>query len=205
MEREYWTALGSGLDYYVYAAGHFRGVCMREAVFVWQVGARRQTLQVGTASSWTALGSGMNTYGYVRALAASGNDLYAGGDFITAGGIAANKHCQVERHALGQPLDSGMNAYGYVRALAASSNDLYAGGDFTTAGQKISAYIARAYLDLPTLSLSRSAADATLSWPKSFGRFVLQQNADVANSNGWSNASYPVITNGETKKRRLPP
>ena len=38
-------------------------------------------------SSWSALGSGVN--GYVTALAMLGNDLFVGGGFTTAGGIAA--------------------------------------------------------------------------------------------------------------------
>jgi len=47
-------------------------------------------------SSWSPLGSGMgggdfSTYGAVFALAVSGSDLYAGGNFTTAGGHAANR------------------------------------------------------------------------------------------------------------------
>src|SRR5262249_25841697 len=39
-------------------------------------------------NSWSALGSGVNNWVY--SLAVSGNDLYAGGVFSTAGGSAAN-------------------------------------------------------------------------------------------------------------------
>jgi len=39
-------------------------------------------------NAWSALGSGMDND--VDALAVSGTTLYAGGDFSTAGGVAAN-------------------------------------------------------------------------------------------------------------------
>jgi hypothetical protein len=44
----------------------------------------------------------------------------------------------------------------------------------------------------------------TLSWPASLGGFILQQNRDVLNSNGWAIANYPVTTNGVSKSASIP-
>ena len=85
------------------------------------------------------------------ALAVSGGTLYAGGNFTTAGGSAANDIAQWNGSswsALGSGLKS--HVYGtYVNALAVSGSTLYAGGYFTTAGGKVSAYVAEAYLVAP--------------------------------------------------------
>ena len=40
-------------------------------------------------ANWSALGSGMNRTVYALAVDGAG-DLYAGGDFTTAGGVSAN-------------------------------------------------------------------------------------------------------------------
>ena len=70
-------------------------------------------------------------------------------------------------------------------------------------GGKISGYLAWAYLnDLPALSIVRSGDDAILSWPAVEG-FVLQQNPDLSNPNGWFNANHP-ITGGPTKSAAVP-
>ena len=87
-------------------------------------------------TNWSALGSGIGGRGpaasaRVNALAAAGNDLYAGGYFTNAGGNAANyiaKWNGSSWSALGQ----GMNAN--VSVLTLSGNNLYAGGYFTNAG-----------------------------------------------------------------------
>src|SRR5437773_7329234 len=70
-------------------------------------------------------------YPFVRALAVSGSDLYAGGLFTSAGGSAANyiaKWNGTSWSALGSGVDF------VVGGLAVSGSDLYAGGWFTNVG-----------------------------------------------------------------------
>ncbi|MBI3852834.1 MAG: hypothetical protein HY298_21475 [Verrucomicrobia bacterium] len=94
-------------------------------------------------NAWSALGSGMAggiEVTEVRALLVSGADLYAGGDFTTAGGSAAHaiaKWNGSEWSALGSGIDYG------VIALAQAGTDLYAGGWFTTAGGAMTKNIAK--------------------------------------------------------------
>src|SRR5207247_5533609 len=79
-------------------------------------------------STWTALGSGINAA--VLALAVSGTDVYAGGEF---GGVA--KWNGSTWTALGSGMGSGDSFLPpFVSALAFSGSDLYAAGWFTTAG-----------------------------------------------------------------------
>src|SRR6185436_16714028 len=87
----------------------------------------------------------------VYALAVSDSDLYAGGWFTNAGGIAANYIAKWDGSnwsALGSAMDGRAELFNRfsVFALAISGSNLYAGGSFTTAGGKASAYIARAVL-----------------------------------------------------------
>jgi hypothetical protein len=82
----------------------------------------------GTA--WSALGEGMNSQ--VHALAMVGTDLYAGGVFTTAGGVAAKGVARWNGQSW-SPLGSGVKQ-GSVLALTASGTDLYVGGAFTMVG-----------------------------------------------------------------------
>ena len=101
-------------------------------------------------SSWSALGSGISGPGgdgdgpYVSALAVSGSTLYAGGDFTSAGGIAANCIARWNGSSW-RGLGSGMGGQfgGNVSALAVSGSTLYAGGQFTTAGGNAANQIAQ--------------------------------------------------------------
>src|SRR5438876_933356 len=68
---------------------------------------------------------------YVLALAASGTNLYAGGNFTQAGFATARNIAKWNGRswsALGQGVDDT------VEALAVSGTNLYVGGDFRTAG-----------------------------------------------------------------------
>jgi hypothetical protein len=97
-------------------------------------------------ANWSALGSGFSGVGqdgggpYVLALAVSGDTLYAGGNFTTAGGNAVTNIAQWNGSTW-SALGSGMNDV--VWTLAVSGSTLYAGGDFTTAGGSAANYIAQ--------------------------------------------------------------
>jgi hypothetical protein len=51
----------------------------------------------------------------------------------------------------------------------------------------------------PPLSIRSTAGNAVLSWPSYAGDFTLQQNSNVANTNGWSAYGGVVSDNGTTK------
>jgi hypothetical protein len=159
-------------------------------------------------STWSALGSGLGNVLYpegVSALAVSGSDLYVGGYFRDAGGNAATglaKWDATNWWALGSGVD------GFVDDLAVAGNILYVRGQFGTAGGKVSPYIARAYLELPTLSYQRTGGSMTLFWPTfgqiPLGEFALQQNPNTANANEWSYSNYQLSTNEAIKSVTVP-
>jgi hypothetical protein len=124
-----WSALGSGMDSYVFALAVSGTNLYAGGIFTMAGGKTANSIAQWNGSSWSALGSGMNND--VEALAVSGTNLYAGGWFATAGGVSANYIAQWNGSSW-SALSSGMN--GNVHALAVSGNTLYAGGEFTRAG-----------------------------------------------------------------------
>jgi hypothetical protein len=120
-----WSALGSGMNDYVFALAVSGSDLYAGGYFTTAGGSRASYIAKWDGSSWTTLGSGMN--GAIYALAASGSDVYAGGYFSTADGgeaIGIAKWDGSSWSAL------GMNDA--VVALAVSGSDLYAGGGFAT-------------------------------------------------------------------------
>jgi hypothetical protein len=88
-------------------------------------------------SNWHALQSLYHELGatVVHAIAISGSDLYAGGNFTNASGVADADYIArwdgISWHALG----TGINTYpSSVRAIAADGSDIYVGGTFLDAG-----------------------------------------------------------------------
>ena len=82
--------------------------------------------------------------GSVQALAASGNNVYAGGRFTQAGGESAVFVARWDGsawHALGSGGQNGVNEN--VEALAVSGDDVYVGGGFTLAGGQPANRVAR--------------------------------------------------------------
>src|SRR5262249_46668664 len=90
-----WSALGSGMNGRVVALAVSGSDVYAAGYFTTAGGTSATNVAKWDGSSWVALGSGMGGYSpgtagpYVRALAASGSDIYASGNFSTAGGTPA--------------------------------------------------------------------------------------------------------------------
>ena len=133
-----WSALGDGMDNDVNALAVIGNELYAGGSFTTAGGTAggppANHIAKWNGSEWSALVTDMNDVGmnsYVSALAVIGNDLYAGGFFTTAGGVAANGIAKWNGNAW-SAFGSGLDAT--VNALAVSGNDLYAGGYFTMAG-----------------------------------------------------------------------
>jgi hypothetical protein len=94
--------------------------------------------------NWYNLGSGVNANGTVNAIAVSGNNVYIGGTFTSAGGVTANRIAVWDGAnwaSLGSGSANGLN--GTVLAIALNGSDVYVGGTFTNAGTTVVRGIAR--------------------------------------------------------------
>jgi hypothetical protein len=145
-----WSALGSGMNSNVLALSVSGSTLYAGGSFTKAGGSPANCIAQWNGSSWSALGAGMAGGDEVRhpssvnALSVSGSTLYAGGEFTSAGGSAANYIAQWNGSSW-SALGSGMGGY-YptpVYALAVSGSTLYAGGNFITAGGSAANYIAQ--------------------------------------------------------------
>lgn len=142
-----WSALGygvygdvsaiavSGDD--IYVGGFFRWICGNpECEDYSDSSIPVNGIAKWNGTTWSPLGYGFR--GSVKALAVSGNDLYAGGNFFEACGEAT---CTLGNVRVGKiakwngstwsALGSGLN--GDVLAIVESGGDLFVGGDFSRA------------------------------------------------------------------------
>ncbi len=59
--------------------------------------------------------------------------------------------------------------------------------------------------DAPLLTVTQSGASTTVSWPSPSTGFVLQQNLNIANTNGWSNFAGTISSNVTTLSVTIAP
>jgi len=140
-----WSPLGGGLDNScnsiaidsannVYAGG----------LFITASGTTVNSIGKWNGSVWSALGTGLSglTKNYCNAIAIdTTNNVYVGGNFISAGGTVANYIAKWDGSTW-SALGSGLNNTCNTIAID-TSNTLYAGGAFTTAGGTSANYIAK--------------------------------------------------------------
>jgi hypothetical protein len=123
LDGSVWALATDGSN--VYAGGEFAraGTVAANRIAMWN------------GSAWSPIGSGLlgtsGIWGSVRCLLWNGTDLYAAGNFATAGGSPAANIAKWNG-SVWNPLGSGVNAT--VLALAWDGANLYAGGGFTMAG-----------------------------------------------------------------------
>jgi len=127
-----WVSLGAGMNYEVMALAVSGTNLYAGGWFTTAGGVTVNRIAKWDGSAWSALGSGMSRVGGlggdVFALAVNGIDLYAGGQFTTAGGVPATNIAKWDGRAW-LALGSGMNNSDYeVDALAVCGTNTFAGG-----------------------------------------------------------------------------
>ena len=132
-----WSSLGGGVNGSVYALA----VASSGEVYVGGnliqaggIAVNRVAKWNGTA--WSSLGTGLtggsNNFGNIVALAvASSGEVYVGGEFTQAGGVAANNVAKWNGTAWSS-LGTGVGYFGSL--VVASSGEVYVGGYFSQAG-----------------------------------------------------------------------
>ena len=152
------------------------------------------------AAGWSGLGDGVSG-GAVKALLVKGTDLYAGGGFTTAGGLASRGIARWDGAAW-QALAGG-TANGEVLALATDGTYVYAGGNFTTIGGVAAPYVARwdgaAWSALPG---GPDGAVHALAWDGASlyagGRFNNAGGGAASNIARWDGAAWSPLAGGLT-------
>ncbi len=139
-----WTALGSGVDSWVYALAVLDGKLYAGGYFTTAGGATAHGVACWDPSTqtWSALGGGLATStpptpASVTALATLGGKVYVAGSFITAGGVSAsNIACWDPVTSSWSALATGLTGTVpfFTHAMTGLGGKLYVGGDFTTAG-----------------------------------------------------------------------
>lgn len=137
-----WSALGSGVsggtitaNYGVVDAIAVRGIEVYVGgTFTIAGGDSAYRIARWNGSKWSALGSGVShSLGGARvaAIALNGKDVYVGGVFTNAGGVAVNNIAKWD--SVSKTWSAvGSGGISSVTALAVSGNDLYVGGSFST-------------------------------------------------------------------------
>jgi hypothetical protein len=98
----------------------------------------------GSTFSALQMGASVGVVGHVSSLAVMGSDLYAGGDFSTAGSVTASNIARWNGSTFSAlQMGTSVGVDGDVSDLAVMGSDVYLSGIFLTAGSVTARYIAR--------------------------------------------------------------
>ncbi|MBU0607038.1 MAG: hypothetical protein KKI08_04090, partial [Armatimonadetes bacterium] len=129
---------------YIYVGGAFEkvGGFTVNSIVRWSLSAKR----------WEPLGSGVTSplgpgYGYVEAIQVIGDDVYVGGRFTAAGGIATNHVARWNATTKTWSAVPGLSASGGIHAFVAQGTTLYAGGFHLTGTPPVTSTSVVAALD----------------------------------------------------------
>ncbi len=130
---------GLGIGGRVFALGTWRNELVAGTYQQpWRDGARLRHLGHFDGVRWMPFGNGVDDH--VRTAVEWNGDLYAGGAFLSAGGVNAN-HVARWNGAQWQPVGAGFD--GEVWSLCVHQGQLYAGGQFDASGSQQTRGIAR--------------------------------------------------------------
>ena len=144
-----WRSLGDGVDDFVIAVQEFRGDLIVAGKFLTAGSSTALHIARWDGSLWHSMAGGIGNglrVPTVFDLEIFQGELYAAGEFTTAGGSDALSIARWDG-ASWSPVGGGISrtsgAQGTVRVLHATSTHLYAGGNFERAGGQIVRHLAR--------------------------------------------------------------
>lgn len=141
-----WSNYERGINYDVRAVAALPdGGAVAAGRFTAAGGSEARYISIWDGAQWAPLGSGLGVPAVgvdnFAVLRLQNGDIIAGGSFLTAGGVAANRVARWDGSTW-SPMGTGMN--GPVRALAQMPNgDIIAGGAFTQASGSTAFRVAR--------------------------------------------------------------
>lgn len=145
-----WQPMGSGINGDVLSLLFHDGTLIAGGAFTTAGGTIVNRIANWDGKNWQPLGTGMTGPGFpptnVDGLTAFDGKLFAGGNFLTAGGTSAQFVAAWDGMSWSS-LGTGLNAFAY--ALSTFGGELIVGGSFLTAGGSPSAYWARWGPDCP--------------------------------------------------------
>jgi hypothetical protein len=213
-----WSALGLGMQTFdhVFALAVSGSDLYVGGLFGKAGGIPASCIAKWNGSSWSPLGSGLGIV-YpppndlaVRALAVLGNNLYVGGGFTTAGGIAATNIAKWNGSswsALNSGIEYGGGHAAYVNALAMSGTNVNVGGEFTMAGGSPAYFIAKwnasgwsglgagidSYPDGATFVQDMAVSDSNVY---AAGSFTAASSSPATNIAKWNGTSWTALGSG---------
>jgi trimeric autotransporter adhesin len=135
-----WQMMGGTLDGYVHCFTEFQGSLVVGGSFDTADGVVVDGIAAWSGTAWApvggGVGGGVNSLGQVLAMTADGTTLFAGGDFVTAGGIPANNVARWNGSAwdsMGAGLRDPRLYFPGVRDLTMLEGALVAGVEFADA------------------------------------------------------------------------
>ena len=202
-----WSGLGSGLTYYGSAAtGEALAVSGNNlyvsGLFDTAGGVAVDGIAEWNGSSWSALGSGLLGpfgYAYANALATSGNNVFAGGGFDSAGGVSVNGIAEWNGSSW-SALGSGVS--GGIYAMAAFGNTLFAGGSIYTAGGQsvndLAEWNGSAWSPLGTNGLNGAVAAVAIYGNNlvAAGQFTAAGGISASNIAEWNGSAWSALGSG---------
>ena len=167
----------------VYAGGNFTTIGGQTRYYIAALDATS-----GDATAWDADSDLSRANGPVDALAVSGSNVYAGGNFTTIGGRTRSNIAALDATS-GDATAWDPEANGTVDALAVSGSTVYAGGKFTTTGGQTRSSIA---------ALDATSGAATTWDPDANGNLGSVDALAVSGSTVYAGGNFTTI-GGQTR------
>ncbi|MDP4198016.1 MAG: T9SS type A sorting domain-containing protein [Bacteroidota bacterium] len=143
LRQNVWTTFGSGMDGSIWSLALFKGKLWAGGTF-FRSSNLLYCISSWDGATWNSYGHdtivGTNATGYVNALLAVGDTLFALGNFSSMAGVSANGIARIDAAGNVSPAEQGL--FGYGMGAFVFDGKMYVGGLYTQAGGILAKHIA---------------------------------------------------------------